>query len=137
MDTPNTSTERPLGVISLQTIAMPADSNWNGDIFGGWLLSQMDLAGAVAARKRARGRITTIAIDSMVFHTPVHIGDVVTCYTHIERVGTSSMKIRIQAWETGDPCEVPRKVTEGLFTYVAIDEAGKPRPVPAAPDAKP
>ncbi|MDP2227873.1 MAG: acyl-CoA thioesterase [Moraxellaceae bacterium] len=125
------TTPTPQGTISLQTIAMPADTNWNGDIFGGWLVSQMDLAGAVAARRRAHGRITTIAIDSMVFHQPVKIGDVVSCYTEIERVGNTSMKIRITAWETADPCNVPRKLTEGLFTYVAIDEAGRPRAVPA------
>lgn len=120
----------PQGDISLQTIAMPADANWNGDIFGGWLVSQMDLAGAVAARRRAHGRIATIAIDSMVFHTPVKIGDVVTCFTVIERVGNTSMRIHIEAWETGDPCRVPVKLTEGQFTYVAIDEQGKSRKVP-------
>lgn len=121
----------PRGVVSLQTIAMPSDANWNGDIFGGWLVSQMDLAGAVAARRRSHGRITTIAIDAMVFHEPVHVGDVLSCYTDIERVGNTSMRIHIEVWETGDPCLVPVKVTEGLFTYVAIDEGGKPRPVPA------
>lgn len=121
----------PNGTLSLQTIAMPADTNWNGDIFGGWLMSQMDLAGAVAARIRAHGRITTIAIDSMVFHHPVKIGDVVSCYTVIERVGNTSMKIRIEVWETADPNRTPTKLTEGLFTYVAIDEHGKPRPIPA------
>ncbi len=120
----------PDGVVSLQTIAMPSDANWNGDIFGGWLVSQMDLAGAVAARRRSHGRITTIAIDAMVFLKPVKIGDVLSCYTDIERVGNTSMRIRIEVWETGDPCLVPVKVTEGLFTYVAIDEGGKPRPVP-------
>lgn len=125
----------PQGTISLQTIAMPADTNWNGDIFGGWLVSQMDLAGAVAARRRAHGRITTIAIDGMVFHHPVHIGDVVTCFTRIEHIGNTSMKIRIDAWETGDPCRDPVKLTDGLFTYVAIDEQGKPRLVP--PEACP
>lgn len=119
------------GVVSLQTIAMPADANWNGDIFGGWLVSQMDLAGAVAARRRSHGRIATIAIDAMVFHQPVKIGDVLSCYTDIERIGNTSMRIHIEVWETGDPCMVPVKVTEGLFTYVAIDENGKSRPVPA------
>lgn len=125
----------PQGTVSLQTIAMPADTNWNGDIFGGWLVSQMDLAGAVAARRRAHGRITTIAIDAMVFHHPVHIGDVVSCFTTIERIGTTSMKIRIEAWETSDPCRDPVRLTAGLFSYVAIDDAGKPRPVP--PEACP
>jgi acyl-CoA thioesterase YciA len=123
------------GVISLQTIAMPADTNWNGDIFGGWLVSQMDLAGAVAARRRSHGRIATVAIDSMVFHQPVHIGDVLSCYTEILRIGTSSMRIHVEVWETADPCRPPVRVTEGQFTYVAIDEAGKSRPVP--PEACP
>ncbi|MDF2446797.1 MAG: acyl-CoA thioesterase [Moraxellaceae bacterium] len=120
----------PQGSISLQTIAMPADTNWNGDIFGGWLVSQMDLAGAVLARRRARGRIATVAIDSMVFHQPVHVGDVLTCYTHFLRVGTTSMRVGIEVWETADPERAPVKVTEGQFTYVAIDDSGRPRPVP-------
>ena len=121
---------RPQGVSSLQTIAMPSDTNWNGDIFGGWLVSQMDLAGSVAARRRSNGRITTIAIDAMVFHHPVHIGDVITCYTSIEHVGNTSMKIRIEVWEEDCPGTNVRKYTEGVFTYVAIDANGKPRPVP-------
>jgi acyl-CoA thioesterase YciA len=120
----------PSGVISLQTIAMPADTNWNGDIFGGWLMAQMDLAGAVAARKRAHGRITTVAVESMVFLHPVKIGDVISCYTFIERIGTTSMKIRIEVWETADPCQPTVKLTEGVYTYVAIDEQGRPRAVP-------
>lgn len=126
-----TAPVRPRGVSSLQTIAMPSNTNWNGDIFGGWLVSQMDLAGAVAARRRANGRITTIAIDAMVFYHPVRIGDVITCYTNIEHVGRSSMKIRIEVWEEGDPARPAMKFTEGMFTYVAIDENGHPRPVPA------
>ena len=82
-------------------------------------------------RRRAHGRITTIAIDSMAFLHPVKTGDVVSCYTQIEKIGNTSMKIRIEAWETGDPCREAVRLTEGLFTYVAIDEAGRPRPVPA------
>ncbi|MBP7179461.1 MAG: acyl-CoA thioesterase [Moraxellaceae bacterium] len=127
-DTPTITAK---GVISLQTIAMPADTNWNGDIFGGWLMAQMDLAGAVAARKRAHGRITTVAVESMIFLHPVKIGDVLSCYTNIERVGNTSMKIRIEVWETADPCRPIVKLTEGVYTYVAIDEDGKPRSVPA------
>ena len=127
-DTPTITAK---GVISLQTIAMPADTNWNGDIFGGWLMAQMDLAGAVAARKRAHGRITTVAVESMIFLHPVKIGDVLSCYTNIERVGNTSMKIRIEVWETADPCRPTVKLTEGVYTYVAIDEEGKPRSVPA------
>jgi acyl-CoA thioesterase YciA len=121
----------PQGTISLQTIAMPADTNWNGDIFGGWLVSQMDLAGAVHARRRARGRVATVAIDAMVFHHPVHVGDVLSCYTSILRLGNTSLRIGIEVWETADPERVPKKVTEGQFTYVAIDDSGRPRPVPA------
>lgn len=120
----------PQGVISLQTIAMPSDTNWNGDIFGGWLVSQMDLAGAVHARRRARGRVATVAIDAMVFHHPVHVGDVLSCYTQVLRIGNTSMRIGVEVWETADPCRPPVKVTDGHFTYVAIDEQGKPRPVP-------
>ena len=104
-------TATPQGTISLQTIAMPADTNWNGDIFGGWLMAQMDLAGAVAARKRAHGRITTVAVESMVFHHAVKIGDVISCYTTIERIGTTSMRIHIAVWETSDPCRQPVRLT--------------------------
>ena len=130
MENPSTTPDRPRGVSSLQTIAMPSDTNWNGDIFGGWLLSKMDLAGAVAPRRRSNGRITTIAIDAMVFYHPVHIGDVITCYTSIEHVGNTSMKIRIEVWEDEGPGKVAMKYTEGVFTYVAIDEDRKPRPIP-------
>lgn len=129
--TDSTDSITPKGVISLQTIAMPADTNWNGDIFGGWLMAQMDLAGAVAARKRAHGRITTVAVESMIFLHPVKIGDVISCFTNIERVGNTSMKVRIEVWETADPCRPAVKLTEGVYTYVAIDEEGKPRSVPA------
>jgi acyl-CoA thioesterase YciA len=130
MSSPDTA-PLPQGTISLQTIAMPADTNWNGDIFGGWLVSQMDLAGAVLARRRAQGRVTTVAIDAMVFLQPVHVGDVLSCYTRFLRIGNTSMRIQVEVWETADTARAPRKVTEGQFTYVAIDDNGKPRPVPA------
>ena len=126
-----TPTAAPRGVISLQTIAMPADTNWNGDIFGGWLVSQMDLAAGVAARRRAYGRVTTVAIDGMVFHEPVKVGEVLSCYTEVLRVGNTSMRINVEVWETADPCRPPRKVTQGEFTFVAIDDEGRPRTVPA------
>lgn len=119
----------PAGELALQTIAMPADANFNGDIFGGWLVSQMDLAGAVTARKTARGRVATVAIDSMAFLRPVLIGSVVTCYTQLVEVGRSSMKINIEVWIT-DHNDHRAKVTEGQFTFVAIDETGHTRPVP-------
>ncbi len=121
----------PRGELSLQTVAMPSDTNWFGDIFGGWLLGQMDLAGAIAARRRADGRVATIALNDMVFHVPVKVGDVIACYTQIERVGTTSMTIYVEVWEVHDDNRLPVKVTEGRLVYVAIDEHGKKRPVPA------
>jgi acyl-CoA thioesterase YciA len=122
-------TPLPAGELALQTIAMPADANFNGDIFGGWLVSQMDLAGAVTARKIARGRVATVAIDSMSFLSPVPIGSVISCHTHLLEVGRSSMKICIEVWIT-DLNDYRTKVTEGQFTFVAIDETGRTRPVP-------
>ncbi|MCB1836531.1 MAG: acyl-CoA thioesterase [Alcanivoracaceae bacterium] len=119
----------PAGELALQTIAMPADANWNGDIFGGWLVSQMDLAGAVSARRTARGRVATVAIDSMAFLRPVPIGSVVSCYTQLLEIGRSSMKILVEVW-IGDHNENLAKVTEGHFTFVAIDGTGHTRPVP-------
>ncbi|HEY7246016.1 MAG TPA: acyl-CoA thioesterase [Xanthobacteraceae bacterium] len=115
---------------ALRAIAMPADANPFGDIFGGWLLSQMDLAGGTVATRRAKGRTATIAITGMSFHRPVFIGDEVTCYAEIVRIGTSSITVKIESWarrRTGDE-HVP--VTEGTFTYVAVDADRRPRPVP-------
>lgn len=119
----------PAGTLALQTIAMPADANWNGDIFGGWLVSQMDLAGAVTARRAARGRIATVAIDSMAFLRPVPIGAVVSCYTELLDVGRTSMKIQVEVW-ISDHNDKKAKVTEGSFTFVAIDSSGHTRAVP-------
>jgi acyl-CoA thioesterase YciA len=124
----------PRGILSLQTIAMPKDANANGDIFGGWLVSQMDLAAGVAARKQARGRVATVAIDAMVFLRPVKIGDIVSCHTEILSIGRSSMKILVEVWETDDLDGSQTKLTEGLFTFVAIDEDGRTRPVPRLED---
>ena len=123
-------TPKPRGNLCLQTIAMPAHANANGDIFGGWLVSQMDLAAGVAARKQAHGRVATVAIDAMVFLRPVKIGDIVSCHTDILSIGRSSMKILVEVWETDELDGSQTKLTEGLFTFVAIDEAGKTRPVP-------
>jgi acyl-CoA thioesterase YciA len=115
---------------AMRTIAMPADTNPNGDVFGGWLLAQMDLAGGNVAVRRARGRVATVAITAMTFHLPVYVGDEVSCYGTVERIGRTSMAIRVETWvrraRTGDR----EKVTEGLFTYVAIDDDRRPRPVP-------
>ena len=117
---------------ALRTVAMPADANANGDIFGGWLLAQMDLAGAVAAMRRAKGRVTTVAVQGMSFHRPVLVGDLVSCYAEVARVGRTSLTVSIETWAERHFGGGVEKVTEGVFTYVAIDAAGKPRPVPPA-----
>ena len=117
---------------AIRTIAMPADANANGDIFGGWMMAQMDLAGAVMAVRRASGRVATVAIEAMAFHRPVMIGDLVSCYAEVERVGRTSMTIRIDAWVERRVGGKAEQVTSGLFTYVAIDDKGRPRPVPPA-----
>ncbi|MBL7251030.1 acyl-CoA thioesterase [Alloalcanivorax sp. C16-2] len=125
----NDDTPRPQGTLALQTIAMPENANWNGDIFGGWLVSQMDLAGAVTARARAKGRVATVAIDSMAFLRPVPVGAVVSCYTRMQDIGRSSMQILVEVWIVEDSGELA-KVTEGHFTFVAIDQNGRTRSVP-------
>lgn len=120
----------PSGDIALQTLALPRDTNSNGDIFGGWLLSQMDLAGAIAAREVARGRVTTVAVGSMAFLRPVPIGSTVSCYSEIVEVGRSSIKVIVEVWVKHCEMDGQQKVTEGEFVYVAIDNSGRTRPVP-------
>ena len=120
----------PSGELSLRTLAMPADTNPNGDIFGGWVLSQMDIAGGITAGERAKGRVATVAIDAMRFHRPVYVGDVLGVYSNIEKIGRTSMTIRLEAWVLRNRLGKREQVTEGVFTFVAIDESGKPRPVP-------
>lgn len=127
---PDDGSETPRGEMQLRTIAMPADTNPAGDIFGGWLLSQMDIAGGLLARVLAKGRVATVAVDRMVFHKPVFVGDVVCCYAEAIRTGTTSITIHVQAWVLRDGRGGRLKVTEGVFTYVAIDEERRPRPVP-------
>jgi acyl-CoA thioesterase YciA len=114
---------------SLRTIAMPADTNANGDMFGGWLLSQMDLAGSVLATQKAGTRVATVGIEAMSFKKPVYVGDEVSCYCRIGKVGRTSVTIHIESWARPRLGENAHKVTEGKFTYVAIDAAGKPIPV--------
>ncbi|MFQ5565386.1 MAG: acyl-CoA thioesterase [Paracoccaceae bacterium] len=120
----------PRGEITLQTIAMPADSNANGDIFGGWLMAQMDLGASVLARHRAHGRTATVAVDGMEFHKPVKVGDVLAIHSVMEREGRTSMRIAVEAWITRHPAGDHLKVTQAVFTFVAIDEAGRPRVLP-------
>ena len=124
-------TPKPRGELSLQTVAMPRDTNASGDIFGGWLVSQMDLAAMVAATRIAGGRAVTVAINGMAFYTPVHVGAVVSCYTEVLEIGRSSMRINVEAWITEKDSFEQMKVTEGEFVFVAIDKNGRTRYVSA------
>jgi acyl-CoA thioesterase YciA len=114
---------------TLRAIAMPADTNPHGDIFGGWLLCQMDLAGSTAATRRAEGRVVTVAITGMSFHHPVLVGDEVTCFADIQKVGTTSITMKIESWVRRGVGSEQIKVTEGVFTYVAVGTDGRPRAV--------
>jgi len=116
---------------------MPADTNPHGDIFGGWLLCQMDLAGSAVATRRANGRVVTVAIAAMAFHRPVLIGDEVTCFCAVEKIGHTSITLNIESWVRRGTGNTPIKVTEGTFTYVRVDAEGHPQPIEAAADAKP
>jgi acyl-CoA thioesterase YciA len=115
---------------TLRAIAVPADANPQGDIFGGWLLSQMDLAGGTVATRRAKGRTVTVAITGMTFHRPVFIGDEVTCYAEIVRIGNTSITMKVESWVRRGLGEEQIGVTEGIFTYVAVGDDRRPRPVP-------
>jgi len=125
------SEQKPQGSLVIQTVAMPADTNAHGDIFGGWLVSHMDMGAGIAGRYRARSRCVTVAIDSMVFIHRVNVGDTVCCYANFVKVGRTSMQIKIEVWTNGllEDINKQKKVAEGLFTFVAIDEHGKPHPV--------
>ncbi|MDX2223625.1 MAG: acyl-CoA thioesterase [Rhodospirillaceae bacterium] len=120
---------QPTGELSLRVLAMPADTNPAGYIFGGWAVGQMDMAGAMHAASITGTRVVTVAIDAMKFHKPVNVGDEVSCYTSVARTGRTSIALNIQMWvrraRHGDPVHV----TDGTFTYVALDEAGAPTPV--------
>jgi acyl-CoA thioesterase YciA len=120
----------PVGEPSIRTIAMPADTNSNGDIFGGWLLAQMDLAGGNVAIRRARGRVATIAVESMKFISPVAVGDEVSIYAEIVGIGRTSLRVRIEAWKRHRHDSDMEKVTEAIFVFVAIGEDRRPRAVP-------
>jgi acyl-CoA thioesterase YciA len=122
----------PTGNPAIRTLAMPANTNPNGDIFGGWLMSQMDIAGGSVAVARAHGRVATVAVDAMTFHKPVFVGDVVSVYADLKRVGRTSLQVHVQAWARRSRGDLEELVTQGTFTYVAIDEQRRPRPVPPA-----
>lgn len=121
--------EKPKGELAIQTIAMPKDTNANGDIFGGWLLSQMDLASGILGKQLSKGRVATVAINSMSFMKPVHVGDIVSCHAQLEKTGTTSMTINVEVW-INSLDDKDYQVTSGTFVVVAIDDNGRPRPLP-------
>ena len=123
-------TTEPKGALTIRTLAMPADTNAAGDIFGGWVLSQMDIAGGIAAAERAHGRVVTVAIEAMTFIAPVKTGDVLCVYTTVERIGNTSITIAMEAWARRNRVADRVKVTEGRFIYVALDEEGNKKPIP-------
>ena len=121
--------EKRRGELVTQTIAMPRDTNRNGDIFGGWLVTQMDLGGAILASKISKARVVTAAMEGMSFLQPVRVGDTVACYARIDRIGNSSMRIPIEVWANRFMTGEEVLVTEGVFVFVAVDEKGRPIPV--------
>lgn len=117
------------GEPAIRIIAMPADTNPSGDIFGGWLMSMMDMAGGTTAFQRAGGRVATVAVESIEFHRPVKVGDEVSCYTEVIRVGRTSIAVRVEVWVRPSRGGEKVKVTQGTLTFVALDDEGRPRPV--------
>lgn len=130
MNASSSTPQKPRCEPTLRAIAMPADANPQGDIFGGWLLSQMDMAGGTLATRRAKGRVVTVAITGMTFHRPVLVGDEVTCYAEIVKTGRTSITVKIESWVRRGTGEEEIGVTEGIFTYVAIGPDRRPRPLP-------
>ncbi|SBS28753.1 putative acyl-CoA thioester hydrolase [Marinomonas aquimarina] len=122
------------GRLTTRTVAMPGDTNPAGDIFGGWVVSQMDIAAGICAGQRAQSRVVTVALDGMSFIRPVKVGDILGVYTDVKSVGTTSMNIHVEAWVRRGRIGIREKVTEGTFKFVAIDENGKSKPIPAEED---
>ncbi len=127
---PDAQPERPRGELAIRTLAMPADANPSGDIFGGWVLSQMDIAGGIVASQRARGRLATVAITAMTFHLPVYVGDVLCVHVDIERIGRTSIATWIEDWALPRRRGQRVRLTQGEYIYFALDAEGRPRPVP-------
>jgi acyl-CoA thioesterase YciA len=127
----NETVELPKREPTLRVVAMPSDANYAGDIFGGWLMGQVDVAGSIPALHRARGRVATVAVNSFVFKQPIFVGDLVSFYAHIIRIGTTSITVDVEVYVQREP-ENPtcHKVTEATLTYVAVGDDRKPRPVP-------
>lgn len=122
---------KPAGELVLRTLAMPADTNAAGDIFGGWVMAQMDLACGIRAAERAKGRVVTVAVEKMIFAKPMKVGDTLSIYADITRVGRTSMTLSLEAWAQRYLSDVMEKVTHADFVMVALDEQGKPAPIPA------
>jgi len=122
--------DKPRGELTVRISAMPADTNANGDIFGGWVLSRMDQAGGIAGVERAQGRVVTIAVDALTFIRPVKVGDVLEVFTDVESIGRTSMKIHVEAWARRFQTHHREKVTDATFTFVAIGDDGRPRAIP-------
>ncbi|ETS30630.1 acyl-CoA esterase [Photorhabdus temperata] len=128
-----TQQQLPNGELVLRTLAMPADTNANGDIFGGWLMSQMDIGGAILAKEIAEGRVVTVRVNGITFLKPVAVGDVVCCYAHCLKTGNSSITINIEVWVkkvASEPVGQRYRATEAVFTYVAVNEDNTPRRLP-------
>ncbi|WP_439257918.1 acyl-CoA thioester hydrolase YciA [Lonepinella sp. BR2271] len=133
----NTVTEQPVdarahGTLLLRTLAMPSDTNANGDIFGGWIMSQMDIGGAILAKEIAKSPVVTVCVDKMSFLQPIAVGDVVCCYGKLVKVGRTSLQVKVDVWikKVYQGLRDRYCVTEALFTYVAIDKNGKPKAIP-------
>ena len=121
---------RPTGELTLRTLAMPADTSAAGDIFGGWVMAQMDLACGIRAAERAKGRVVTVAVERMVFAKAMKVGDTLSIHTHVTRVGRTSMTLKVEAWAQRYLSDLMEKVTDADFVMVALDAAGKPKPIP-------
>lgn len=129
MGNKNLDKEQPEGELAIRVLAMPENTNPAGDVFGGWLLSQMDIAGGLITKKFSKGRTVTVAVDSMTFHLPVFVGDTVCCYVQIIKKGRTSLQVKVEAWVTRQYEDYRQKVTQGIFTYVAVCSDRKPRQI--------
>lgn len=133
MTGPKAAAGEPKGELTLRTLAMPADTNPSGDIFGGWIMSLMDLAGGMMAARLVEGRVVTVAVSRMTFMRPVKVGDQVCCYAALQRIGRTSLTLDVETWVLRQTAHPRIKVTEAEFTYVAVDAQGRPRPIALAP----
>jgi len=125
----NTEQSEPRGELTLRTLAMPADANPAGDIFGGWVMSQMDIGAALCAVERTKSRVVTAAVDSMGFIAPVHVGDVLCVYAEVDKIGRTSLHVHVETWVLRNKQGERVQVTQGTFVFVALDESGKPKAI--------